>query len=349
MADHEQQIPSPKIRLWHYLPILIILGLAVHLLLPQITTLESSWSVIQGMTWWAVVLAVVAQVLSYLGSGYMLHIILDTNQERLSLFKGVLITVASYSIGLVAGGWVGGAAATYGWVRRESRDSNVAVLAGTLPAMLNNVVLVGVALIGTLYLLVVHDLTNVQLIEFGIVVLVLSLTTVGVIIALRFPEPATRLILWLVGRWAALRRKPFEPQNTINSVEGFILAWRSLRNGKWLRPVLGAMANIGFDMLTLYFLFIAAGQNVSLGVLFAGYGLPFILGKMAFMFPGGVGVIEGSMVAFYTSLKVPNPVSVVVILVYRLFSFWLPSLLGFVAAAYLGSKLSQPEGKSGAA
>jgi len=55
------------------------------------------------------------------------------------------------------------------------------------------------------------------------------------------------------------------------------------------------------------------------------------------MFPGGVGVIEGSMVAMYESLKVPNDISVVVILGYRLFSFWLPSLLGFVAATYLSS------------
>ena len=91
-------------------------------------------------------------------------------------------------------------------------------------------------------------------------------------------------------------------------------------------------------MLTLYFLFIATGYNVSLGVLFAGYGLPFILGKMAFLFPGGVGVMEASMVAMYDSLQVPNAVSVVVILGYRLFSFWLPSLLGYAAAGTLRRK-----------
>jgi uncharacterized protein (TIRG00374 family) len=335
MDNQEQQIPSPKIRLWRYLPILILMGLAVHLLVPQITTLEKSWSIVTGLTWWAVALAVIAQAFSYLGSGYILHAILNANQERLSVFRGVLITMAATSIGLVAGGWVGGAAATYGWVRRESREGNVAVLAGTLPSMLNNTVLMGVALIGTLYLIVIHDLTSTQLIEFGIILLILGLAVIGVLTALRFPERVTSLMVWLAGRWAALFRKPFEPRNTITSVDGFFLAWRSLRNGKWLRPALGATANIGFDMLTLYFLFIAAGQYVSLGVLFAGYGLPFILGKMAFMFPGGVGIIEGSMVALYTSLMVLNAVSVVVILGYRLISFWLPSLLGFAAAAYL--------------
>ena len=338
MVNHELESSSSKIRLWRYLPILIIVGVAVYLLVPKITTLQNSWSVVQGMIWWAVVLAVISQALSYLGSGFMLHAILDTNQKKLSVWKGTLITMASVSIGLVAGGWVGGAAATYGWVRRESHDGNTAVLAGTLPALLNNGVLVGVSLIGTTYLILVHDLSKAQLIEFNVILLVLGLMTVGLIVALRFPQTATRYIVWLANYWATLRRKPFTPENTISKVGEFVTAWDSLRKGKWLYPMFGAIANIGFDMLTLYFMFIAAGHNVNLGVLFAGYGLPLILGKMAFLFPGGVGVIEGSMVALYDSLNVPDGVCVVVILGYRLFSFWLPILLGFAAAAYLSRK-----------
>jgi uncharacterized membrane protein YbhN (UPF0104 family) len=41
------------------------------------------------------------------------------------------------------------------------------------------------------------------------------------------------------------------------------------------------------------------------------------------------------MVAIYTSLGIPGTISVVVILSYRLISFWIPSLLGFAVAAYL--------------
>ena len=347
MQSPKQQTPSPKIRLWRYLPTLIVLGLAVHLIVPQIANLEQSWLVVKDLIWWVVALAAVAQTLSYLGSGYMLHAILDTNHERLSVLEGALITMAAFSVGLVAGGWVGSAAATYGWIRHENSDDNTAALAGTLPPLLNNVVLVGVALVGTLYLIVIHDLSKAQLIEFVIILLGLGLSAVGVLLALRFPEPATRVIVWIAGRWAALRRKPFDSREIIKSVDQFVLSWRHLRNGRWLHPVLGAVANTGFDMLTLYFLFIAAGYKVGLGILFAGYGLPFILGKIAFILPGGVGVIEASMVALYTSLKVPNPVSVVVILGYRLFSFWLPTLLGFVAAAYLSGKLHWTKGAWG--
>ena len=176
MDDHEEPLKSPKIHLWRYLPILIILGLAVYLLLPQIATLQHSWSVVQSMTLWAVVLAVASQVLSYLGGGFMLHAILDNDKLKLSMWKGALITMAAFSVGLVAGGWVGSAAATYSWIHREDHDENTAALAGTLPALLNNAVLVGVSLVGILYLLVVHDLTNLQLIEFCVVLLVLGST-----------------------------------------------------------------------------------------------------------------------------------------------------------------------------
>jgi uncharacterized protein (TIRG00374 family) len=345
MADQDHRLKIPKKRLWRSLLILIILGLAVHLLLPQITDLASSWSVVQGMIWWAIALAGLAQVCSYLGNGYMLHAILAPYRENLSTLKGVLITIAAFSVGLVAGGWVGTAAATYGWVRQENLDSKTATLAGSLPPLINDSLLVSVALLGSIYLLLVHDLSNTQLIAFGIVLLVLGLLVTLGVLTLNTSEKITRLAVWLARQWAALRRKPFTPEGTIASVRQFIQAWESLRNGNWRRPLLGGIANIGFDMLTLYFMFIAAGYHVSFGVLFAGYGLPFMLAKVAFILPGGVGVVEGSMVALYNSLKVPNAVSVVVILGYRLFSFWLPTLLGFAAAVYLSRRSSKIKGK----
>lgn len=340
MADQEQPVKPPKIRPWRYLPILLILGLAIHLLVPQITTLEKSMSVVRHMSWWAIALAILAQIFSYLSSGYVLQTILSADQPKFKILKGTLITIGSSSIGLVAGGWLGGGAATYKWVRKENCSKNDAILAGILPAMLNSTVLIGMALLGTLYLLIIHDLNKAQLIEFSIILLVLGLVIVGGVYALRSPERTSQFVLRLAKSWAELRRKPFAPQAISESVTQFLKAWISLPKQKWLRALLGVIANVSFDMLTLFFVFVATGHNVSPGTLFAGYGLPLILGKMAFLFPGGVGVIEGSMVVLYDSLKVPNAVSVVVILGYRLISFWLPTLLGFAAAAYLSNKSS---------
>jgi len=113
MIDQEQPLPSQKKHFWRYLPILIILGLAVYILLPQITTLEQSWAVVENMTWWAVVLAFMAETISWLGNGLVLHSILHVNHQKLSIGKGALIAIATLSISLVAG-------APWDWQRRSA-------------------------------------------------------------------------------------------------------------------------------------------------------------------------------------------------------------------------------------
>jgi uncharacterized membrane protein YbhN (UPF0104 family) len=46
------------------------------------------------------------------------------------------------------------------------------------------------------------------------------------------------------------------------------------------------------------------------------------------------------MAALYDGLGVPDGVTVVVVLTYRVLSFWLPMLLGFPLVPYLQRKLS---------
>jgi uncharacterized membrane protein YbhN (UPF0104 family) len=308
--------------------ILLLLGLAVHLILPQITTLEHSLQVIKGMTWWAVALAAGAQVVSYLGSGVLLQAIATMTGDRLSVARGTLITTASYSIGLVAGGMVGSGAATYRWTRGSGVSAEGALLAGWLPTLVYDGALLLVSIFGLLYLLVVHKLTAMQALSFGLVLVILSLLAAAIVWGTRHRPWLTDLATRLARRWAAIRRRSYDPAATQASVGRLFDAWDRLGGGGWRGPALGAALNTVFDMLTLYLVFVAAGHRVSPAVLSAGYGLPLLLGK-APLLPGGVGIVESTMAALYTSLGVPNAVAVVVILIYRFFSFWLPSLVGF--------------------
>jgi uncharacterized protein (TIRG00374 family) len=308
--------------------VLILLGLAVHLLLPQITTLEHSLQVIKGMTWWAVGLAAGAQVLSYLGSGILLQAVAAVTGDHLSVVWGTLITAASYSIGLVAGGMVGGGAATYRWVHGSGVSAEGALLAGWLPAVVYDGALLVVSIFGLLYLLAVHKLTALQALSFGLIALILSLLAAAIVWGTHRRPWLTNLATRLARRWATLRRRPYDPALTQASVDRLFDAWDRLGGGGWRGPALGAAISTLFDMLTLYLVFVAAGHRVSPAMLLAGYGLPLLLGKIPLL-PGGVGIVESTMTALYTGLGVPNAVAVVVILIYRFLSFWLPSLLGF--------------------
>lgn len=327
--------PPPKIRLARYLLPLIILGLAVHLLLPQITSLENSIQVLRSMSLWIVSLAIAAQIFSYLGSGYLLKVIVNLGQPRLSILRGVLITLASTSIGLVAGGWLSAAAATYHWVEKSEDSSEEAALAGVLPLIINNAWLMIVTIIGLVYLLINHRLSRLQVISYSLFLIVLGLIMIAILYSVQHRALVERVVLGIAERLTHLMRRAYDPVAIQEPIDNIFMGLERLRDRGWIRPAMGSGLNIVFDMLTLYFLFVAAGHAASLGVLMAGYGLAYLLGKVAFLFPGGVGVIESGMTAIYTNLGMPGSVCVVVILGYRLFSFWIPSLLGFGAAAYL--------------
>jgi uncharacterized protein (TIRG00374 family) len=325
-------------RFWMIFAMVIVLGLAVNLLLPQIKSLENSWSVVKNLTWWALGLALIVQFLSYICAGFMIHAILDANDQKLSVWKGAMIYMASYSVSLVAGGWVAGAAATVGWVKNESRDGQTALLAGSLPTLFINAGLIGLAVLGVIYLLLIHDLTKGQLIQYIIYLLILSAVTFGELAALRYPRVAAKVWIKAASRWAKLLHKPFDPQNINEKMDRFVLVWQSLRGHRWLKPFLGALGFLACDMLTLFFLFVAAGYALSPGFLLAGYSLPILLGKVVFLFPGGVGLVEVTMVALFSNLTKASQISLVGTLAYRLLSFWFPTIVGFVFAGILSRK-----------
>ncbi|MCD6285977.1 MAG: UPF0104 family protein [Anaerolineae bacterium] len=329
------KVPKSQIRIARYLPVLVITGLAVHLLLPQITALEQSMTVIREMAKWAVALAIAAQVISYLGSAYMLQAVVGITKERITLRRATTISIAAASIGLVAGGMVGNATATYRWMREDGISQQSALLTGWLPSLLSNLLLWVVGLAGVIHLLLVHDLTGAQIIGFSFTAALLMLAAVIVVWGAGHRPQLESLAERLSRRSAEIRRKPYNPNPSRDTTERLFSSWDTLATGGWRRPLLGAVINVGGDMLTLYFFFVAAGHPVSPEVLLAGYGLPLLLGKAAFFLPGGVGIIEGTMTALYTGLAVPYGVIVVVILAYRVTSFWLPTIIGYLLAAHL--------------
>jgi uncharacterized protein (TIRG00374 family) len=329
-------LPS-RSRLVRFLLYLIIIGLAVYILLPQIPSLEESIHVLRSMLPWLVGLALLAQIGSYVGRGYLLKAIVDLGKTRVSLGRGVLIALAAGSVGLV-GGWVGAGAATYRWIEQGEDHSKEAVLAGILPPFLNEIVLVLVTILALAYLLIDYHLSRAQVLGMSVSFSLVILGLLVVVYALQHQATVEPFVLKSVDRVMHALGRVHDPSVIRKAIEDLYQGLALLDNKGWILPARGAVVNVGFSMLSLYFLFLAAGHRIHPGVLVAGFGLAYLLGKVAYISPGGVGLIEGGMTAIYSSLGVPNSISVVVILSYRLISFWLPTLLGFAAAGYLENK-----------
>jgi glycosyltransferase 2 family protein len=329
-------LPS-KARLARSLLYLIIIGLAVYILLPQLTSIKESIRVLRSMSPWLVGLALLAQIGSYVARGYLIKAIVDLGKTRLSLGRGVLIALAAGSVGLV-GGWVGAAAATYRWIERGEDTSKEAVLAGILPPLLNEIMLVLATIIGLVYLLIDYHLTRGQMVGISLSLGLVILGLLVILYAMRNQEIIEPFLLRSADQLMHVLRGTYDPAVIRKAIEDLYRGLALLANKAWIRPALGAAMNVGFNMLSLYFLFLAAGYRVHPGILVAGVGLAYLLGKVAYISPGGVGIMEGGMAAIYSSLGVPQSIGIVVILSYRLFSFWLPTLLGFAAAGYLENK-----------
>ena len=114
----------------------------------------------------------------------------------------------------------------------------------------------------------------------------------------------------ITGFIARLRHKPQDRPATEAAVRHLLDGWDALLQGGWDGPVVGALLNTGFDMLTLALLFLAAGHGVNIAVLVAGYGVPQLLGKLTVIL-GGIGVVEATMIGLYDTLGVPGTIAVV--------------------------------------
>src|SRR6185369_5369756 len=201
------------------------------------------------------------------------------------------------------------------WVS-ETTTVESAALAAWLPGVFDMSALILAALIGAFELLHVHQLSRATEIALIGVISALVLVMIGAFFLVARPR-------WLVAIARRLGRT-VDPDAVHD-------AWMKLRRGAWANVAIRSIGTIAFDMLTLYFAFVAARQPLHVSVLLAGYGVPILLGRTSFL-PGGIAVIEVGMSAVYAGLGIDTQVAIVAVLTYRLISFWLPTLIGIPIA-----------------
>jgi uncharacterized membrane protein YbhN (UPF0104 family) len=93
--------------------VLIVIGLAIQFTLPQITSFQNNITVIKSIKTWILGLAIIAQFCSYVGNGIITSELVKSAHRQFSIMRGLMISLASTSIGMVAGGMFGAGAATF--------------------------------------------------------------------------------------------------------------------------------------------------------------------------------------------------------------------------------------------
>jgi uncharacterized protein (TIRG00374 family) len=93
--------------------------------------------------------------------------------------------------------------------------------------------------------------------------------------------------------------------------------------------LLGAVGWWVFDIAVLWACFHAFGASPPKGVIVMSYFVGMIGNTLPL--PGGIGGVDGGMIGAFTAFGVPVQVTIVSVLAYRVFAFWLPTLPGAIA------------------
>jgi len=329
--------PRPlRLQVLRMVPVVVVLALLVHFVLPRLAAIDESFETLRNMTPWAIALAIAAEAMSYVSNGALLKTVVGLAGERLSLRRAAAIEIGAATVALVAAGALGFGAAIYKWTNSSGVSRETAVLASWLPSVFDSATLIFFALVGAIELVLVHKLSRTSIVALIIVISILSVLIAGLII-LMARNDWMQAIVQRVARLIKRTRPKFDSSVLIDSAERAGQAWETLRGTGWLRPAFCSLMVLTFDVACLRFVFLAAGQHIPITILLAGYGVPILLGRSSFL-PGGIAVIEVAMAALYGGLGIPANVAIVVVLTYRLLSFWLPTLIGIPIAIGLQSR-----------
>jgi len=137
------------------------------------------------------------------------------------------------------------------------------------------------------------------------------------------------------GRWAASIAKHvrpgIDPEKAAETSRRLASLARSALTGRaFLRSFGFASGDLLFDLLSLDLVFLALRYQPGFGPLAVAYGAANIASAIP-LTPGGLGVIEVTLVAITVGFGTPRATAVLAVLGYRIVNFWLPLIPGAIA------------------
>jgi uncharacterized protein (TIRG00374 family) len=168
---------------------------------------------------------------------------------------------------------------------------------------------------------------------------------VVVVLAAVFTVGAHPAVAGQAGRWAASVAKhvqpSIDPERTAETSRRLASLARSALTGRAFLASFGfAAGDLLFDLLSLDLVFLALRYQPGFGALAVAYAVANIASAIP-VTPGGLGVIEVTLVAITVGFGAPRATAVLAVLGYRIVNYWLPLPPG--AIAYLRLRL-RPDG-----
>ncbi len=288
---------------------------AFYFLLPQIAQVSSSWHALQHANWAWLPVIIGLSALTYVASAIAL---IGSVPGHVPFGPAVLAQGASSFINRVSPANVGGMALNARFLQKSGTSTPASVAAVGVNSLAGAVM--HMVLIVVFFALAGHDLTKAFKLPSGSKILLLLAVIIAVIGVVLATRPGRR--------WT---RKQLIPG--VRSAAG------SLRQAAASPVKLGLLFG-GSALITLLYI---AGLAASVQAFGTGPGLVVLgavyLGAAALAAvaptPGGLGAIEAALVAGLTGVGMQAGPAVSAVLLYRLATYWLPVLPGWLCWRFL--------------
>ncbi|MFH1071902.1 MAG: lysylphosphatidylglycerol synthase transmembrane domain-containing protein [Nanoarchaeota archaeon] len=231
----------------------------------------------------------------------------------------------------VPSGGVSGNAFLFKLLERMKMPQGKKVLVVVLDLMIYYTAFVVLVLFGLFYLIIHKELDKAYLaplfLAFGLLLGVSYLF-------LHLAHKKSRLqkfIVFLASHLSRIRKKRLKLARLLFFVddlfEGKQIVKQHIR--RFIMPLFFQFCIFFLSALTIAALFRGFGYKAHLTIVIAGLAISLLLSMVSFI-PGGLGVFEASMAFVYANLGVPTIYALIVTLLYRVISFWLPLPFGLL-------------------
>jgi uncharacterized protein (TIRG00374 family) len=314
-----------------------VIVLALYLLLPKLVDTQQTVQYISNASYVLLAAAVALEIAALAGYANLFRYILRVLDIRMRLREVWAITLSGLAVShILSAGGVGGWVVTYNALMKHKVPHGIIFVAIAAQQFFNYVVLWFFFALAMVYLILVRGGDSIigYLVGIVLIVLILWLTLYGVYLYNRPTRLRLRAaqVAHIVNRvW---RREVVKERHIDGWIDNLLIGMRRMTShrGSFRTTLVLACAFWFFDMLCLWCTFQAFGYTIGVGHLLVAYVVAYSIGTLA-PTPGGLGAVEGILIALFVSFGVPSAVAVAVVLVYRIINFWLPIPPGFLAYA----------------
>jgi undecaprenyl-diphosphatase len=284
---------------------------AFYVLLPQLANVGDSFVALRSAAWGWLVVAAVLSVVTYVGAAFCT---VGSVPEPLPFVPTVEAQLASSFVNRITPANVGGMALNVRFMQKAGVDSAGAVTGVGLNTFVGAVV--HIVLLVVFFTWAGRDSTAAFSIPADskvLVIIAVVLAVAGVVIATRRGRKLVRThVVGLLRRsWASLKTLAHSPTR-LAALFGGSVAVTVAYIGALAASVAAFHGDVSF---------------AEVGAVYLGASLI----AAAAPTPGGLGALEAALVAGFTGVGMDSGVAVAVVLSYRLVTYWLPILPGWLS------------------